>query len=230
MKNIIWLALIAFLGFAWASPATAQQRSDSAVERLLSHVFGADSDRVLAVDDERANDRKRGRIVLGERDGEVDRNRRGRTGRGEADRSERGTRTERGTTERGSRTERAERRDGRNAPWETRRRSDDDYDRNDDYDRDDDWDNDEARRDRGKDRRTQGGIFGNTSKQKKGKGPAFCRSGEGHPVHGRQWCRDKGFGLGNSGGIFGQRRDRRYPADRENRSVLEDILGRRLDD
>jgi hypothetical protein len=27
-------------------------------------------------------------------------------------------------------------------------------------------------------------------------GPAFCRSGAGHPVHGRQWCRDKGFGLG----------------------------------
>ena len=26
--------------------------------------------------------------------------------------------------------------------------------------------------------------------------PAFCRSGEGHPVWGRQWCLDKGFGLG----------------------------------
>lgn len=26
--------------------------------------------------------------------------------------------------------------------------------------------------------------------------PAFCRSGEGHPVFGRQWCLDKGFGLG----------------------------------
>lgn len=25
-------------------------------------------------------------------------------------------------------------------------------------------------------------------------GPPFCRNGEGHPVHGRQWCRDKGFG------------------------------------
>lgn len=27
--------------------------------------------------------------------------------------------------------------------------------------------------------------------------PAFCRSGEGHPVWGHQWCLDKGFGLGS---------------------------------
>lgn len=27
--------------------------------------------------------------------------------------------------------------------------------------------------------------------------PAFCRSGAGHPVWGRQWCIDKGFGLGD---------------------------------
>jgi hypothetical protein len=26
--------------------------------------------------------------------------------------------------------------------------------------------------------------------------PAFCRSGQGHPVWGRQWCLDKGFGPG----------------------------------
>lgn len=29
-----------------------------------------------------------------------------------------------------------------------------------------------------------------------GNGPAFCRSGEGHPVWGREWCLEKGFGLG----------------------------------
>lgn len=29
----------------------------------------------------------------------------------------------------------------------------------------------------------------------RGRGPAFCRSGEGHPVHGRRWCVRKGFGL-----------------------------------
>ncbi|NIQ55246.1 MAG: hypothetical protein GWN71_18260, partial [Gammaproteobacteria bacterium] len=27
-----------------------------------------------------------------------------------------------------------------------------------------------------------------------GKGPKFCRNGEGHPVHGRRWCAEKGFG------------------------------------
>lgn len=25
------------------------------------------------------------------------------------------------------------------------------------------------------------------------RGPAFCRSGRGHPVHGRAWCREKGW-------------------------------------
>ena len=28
--------------------------------------------------------------------------------------------------------------------------------------------------------------------------PPFCTNGEGHPVHGRQWCIEKGFGLGVS--------------------------------
>lgn len=31
--------------------------------------------------------------------------------------------------------------------------------------------------------------------------PAFCRSGAGHPVWGRQWCVDKGFGLGRSNDV-----------------------------
>ncbi len=30
-----------------------------------------------------------------------------------------------------------------------------------------------------------------------GSGPSFCRSGAGHPVFGRAWCRDKGFALGS---------------------------------
>ena len=29
--------------------------------------------------------------------------------------------------------------------------------------------------------------------------PSFCRSGAGHPVWGRQWCVEKGFGLGSDG-------------------------------
>jgi hypothetical protein len=35
--------------------------------------------------------------------------------------------------------------------------------------------------------------------------PAFCRSGEGHPVWGRQWCLDKGFGLGSRAGTIWSR-------------------------
>lgn len=30
----------------------------------------------------------------------------------------------------------------------------------------------------------------------RGAGPPFCRSGVGHPVHGRLWCLERGFGLG----------------------------------
>ncbi len=29
-------------------------------------------------------------------------------------------------------------------------------------------------------------------------GPSFCRSGAGHPVYGRQWCLERGHGLGES--------------------------------
>lgn len=32
-----------------------------------------------------------------------------------------------------------------------------------------------------------------TARGERGNGPAFCRSGAGHPVHGRAWCRDKGW-------------------------------------
>ena len=31
--------------------------------------------------------------------------------------------------------------------------------------------------------------------------PSFCRSGAGHPVWGRQWCLDKGFGLGTPSNV-----------------------------
>jgi len=35
--------------------------------------------------------------------------------------------------------------------------------------------------------------------------PAFCRSGDGHPVWGREWCLDKGFGLGSRAGTLWSR-------------------------
>lgn len=74
----------------------------------------------------------------------------------------------------------------------------------------------------------------NKNKNKnKGNGPAFCRSGEGHPVHGREWCRQKGWGLGNRGGYdrvdWGDVVLRRGRVDTRrdmNRSVLEQVLGR----
>jgi hypothetical protein len=65
----------------------------------------------------------------------------------------------------------------------------------------------------------------------RGGGPPFCANGQGHPVHGRQWCRDKGFGTGG-GVIFERRRwddavfrgaDRRRGA--LDRGGLIDVLG-----
>jgi hypothetical protein len=64
-----------------------------------------------------------------------------------------------------------------------------------------------------------------------GKGPKFCRNGNGHPVHGRQWCVQKGFGLGNDrwdrvrweDAVFGRPQPRRDTDLR--RDVLRDVLG-----
>jgi len=36
-----------------------------------------------------------------------------------------------------------------------------------------------------------------SGKAKKGNGPPFCRNGQGHPVHGRRWCEEKGWGTGS---------------------------------
>ncbi|HET6567844.1 MAG TPA: hypothetical protein VFG50_07760 [Rhodothermales bacterium] len=83
----------------------------------------------------------------------------------------------------------------------------------------------------------------------KGKGPKFCQNGQGHPVHGRAWCEEHGFGNGRlhypgdyrypdgrrdpvwrnnrswEDVIFG-RSHRDYPRNRQmSRSVLQDILG-----
>jgi hypothetical protein len=67
-------------------------------------------------------------------------------------------------------------------------------------------------------------------------GPAFCRSGAGHPVYGRQWCYNKGYGLGNDRNDRNVRWDRvtwddvifrRRPNYSSNlgRNVLLDMLG-----
>jgi hypothetical protein len=66
----------------------------------------------------------------------------------------------------------------------------------------------------------------------RGNAPAFCRSGAGHPVWGRQWCLDKGFGLGSDDGRLWSRRDvddiifgRRTDRDRFDNRGLIDVLG-----
>ncbi|HSJ08468.1 MAG TPA: hypothetical protein VK928_01105 [Longimicrobiales bacterium] len=72
----------------------------------------------------------------------------------------------------------------------------------------------------------------NRSRTKNGNGPSFCRSGAGHPVFGREWCRDKGFDMRNGRYdrdvwediIFRGPRDRRYNQTL-GRSVVQDILG-----
>jgi hypothetical protein len=65
-----------------------------------------------------------------------------------------------------------------------------------------------------------------------GNAPAFCRSGEGHPVWGRQWCLDKGFGLGSRNGTLWSRGSiddvifrRVDPTPRLDRGGLLDVLG-----
>lgn len=65
-----------------------------------------------------------------------------------------------------------------------------------------------------------------------GNAPAFCRSGEGHPVWGREWCLDKGFGLGSRSGILWSRGGideviyrRPRDQDRMDRGGLIDVLG-----
>ncbi|HEY0025435.1 MAG TPA: hypothetical protein VGB24_21290 [Longimicrobium sp.] len=62
--------------------------------------------------------------------------------------------------------------------------------------------------------------------------PAFCRSGAGHPVQGREWCLDKGFGLGSRSGTLWSRGSvedvifrRRTDADRLDRGGLAGVLG-----
>jgi hypothetical protein len=64
-----------------------------------------------------------------------------------------------------------------------------------------------------------------------GNSPSFCRSGAGHPVWGREWCIDKGWGLGDDGGFWSRGRiddvifGRRVETDRLDRGTLLDVLG-----
>lgn len=88
-------------------------------------------------------------------------------------------------------------------------------------DRDYDSDSDSERYDR---------SWGSTARGN-GNGPAFCRSGAGHPVHGRQWCIAKGYGLGSNSRWERARWDDvifRSPrtSGTMGRDILVDVLGR----
>ena len=73
--------------------------------------------------------------------------------------------------------------------------------------------------------------------RRRGNAPAFCRSGRGHPVHGLQWCRDKGWGSYDRDPVVWYRRagwdDVRYRRSRIryrdgailDRRELVDVLG-----
>lgn len=88
---------------------------------------------------------------------------------------------------------------GRPGSEDSDRRGREDRDRDDDDDRWDVYDDDRRGADRSSDR-------GNGERR----GPPFCRNGEGHPVHGMEWCRDRGFGGYSVGDIiFGSDRDGR---------------------
>jgi hypothetical protein len=57
-----------------------------------------------------------------------------------------------------------------------------------------------ARGDRRDDR--DDGIFGQGQDQRRGNGPPFCRNGQGHPVHGREWCERKGWSQADWGNVI----------------------------
>jgi hypothetical protein len=63
-----------------------------------------------------------------------------------------------------------------------------------------------------------------------GNGPPFCRNGQGHPVHGMAWCREKGWGNASLRSVRWEdvilRRPRGVAQSDLGRSVLMDVLGR----
>lgn len=78
------------------------------------------------------------------------------------------------------------------------------------------------------DRRDRDGRW-DDDRYRRGSGPKFCQNGQGHPVHGRSWCRQKGWenaNMRNTGWGDVILRRPRYSQSDLGRSVLMDILGR----
>ncbi len=154
-----------------------------------------------------------------------------------AARSERTTRTDRTT-----RTERTERqttdRQGTVRPGTPQRRTTRGTDRRQDARRDQRVERRDRDDNRYEDRDDQG-------VRARKNGPKFCQNGTGHPTKGMQWCYEKGYTDRRYDRRYDDRRDDRWerrsiediifgtPRDRDrrtqtvNRSVLDDILGRR---
>jgi len=114
-------------------------------------------------------------------------------------------------------------RDGRNDRRDDRYRNRDDRDS----------DSERYRRSSNRDRYDCDDIYRTSRSSKNGNGPKFCRNGQGHPVHGMAWCRDKGwdrdrgYSLRNVNWNDVYLRRVRDAARRDlGRNALEDILGR----
>jgi hypothetical protein len=58
-----------------------------------------------------------------------------------------------------------------------------------------------------------------------GNGPAFCRNGQGHPVHGWEWCEQRGWGS-RSSTARGARERVAVPRDRDTGAT---VRGRRVE-
>ena len=127
----------------------------------------------------------------------------------------------------------SDRRDSRN---DDRRDRDDrcyDYRRGDDdrYKKDKDKRGKYDSRDRDRDRYDRDDCDDDDryDRNRKSSGPKFCQNGQGHPVHGRAWCRQKGWdnaSLRNTGWGDVILRRPRYEQSSLGSSVLEQILGR----
>lgn len=110
---------------------------------------------------------------------------------------------------------------GRGYEKRSRRDRDDDDDR---YEHRDRYENRDRRYDHGCDNERYG------YERNRGHGPKFCRNGQGHPVYGMQWCRDKGWGGASLKNVGWEdvilRRPRGAARSDLGRSILMDVLGR----
>lgn len=260
MRPLFSAIFILLFAAATIPDAAAQNQSTFQLGQFLSSVVDGGNGRVATVilddhddeGDDEARDRGREQTERG-REG-VGRGKAGRgaiEGRGGRGRDSREGRTTRGDdarapSDRGDNgRQRSERAD--DAARERSERADDAREPSERGDRAEDGrDDNDSSAGRTNDDILEDGV--NRKGSKRGNGPAFCRSGAGHPVFGPGWCHDKGFGIGAQKnenrrlgdldeGPWNRRRDDRGNArpsedgslgmPSEDGGWLEDILGRR---